>query len=410
MPTYTRADLKARINAGIKGKLGVLVDADQTINDAVRAVNSETDLRSTRRMVTIEPGVFDDVFAYPAPVDIKGQRIVSLHNQADNNSVYYGFNLVPYEQFNQKIGYYNRYDNGGNAEVRFSSQRELYTVAFDERSMVRRLLIAAPQDGISQVLTTLDSLTAGGGLWTAFGDSFNVDADTGNYVRGSGSIKYDINSAGGTTAGIYNATLTAFDITSFLATNSSYFTFAYISNAENITNFTLRIGNDTSNYYEIVVTATHANTVFATGWNTLRFDASNVTEVGTVVPDDCKYVALFMTKTAAKISQSGFRFDHVVARNGKVMELRYYSKYPWQDVAGVWKENSDEDTDFLNADADEYDMMIEKGVMVAGLEVDETSASNAAQIKYDRKLSAYSRGNPSEALVETSDYQAQYYL
>lgn len=410
MPTYTRAELKARINAGIKGKLGVLVDVNETINDAVRAVNSETDLRSTRKMMAIEPGIFDEVLAYPAPIDLKGQKIISLQNQADNNNVYHGFNLIPYEQFNQRIGFYNRHSNGQNAEIRFGNQRELYTVSFDDRSMVRRMLIAAPQDGTSQVLSTLDSLTAGGGLWTAFGDAFNVDADAGNRVRGGASIRYDINAAGGTTAGIYNATLTPFDITSFLASNSSYFTFAFLSDAEDVTNFKLRIGIDAANYYEFTATVTHVGTVFAPGWNVIRFDADSPVLVGAVSVDVCQYIALYMTKDAAKISQAAFRFDHIVARNGKVMELRYYSKYPWQDISGAWKENSTEDTDFLNAEADEYDMIIDKGITYAGAEVDEMTAVNNAQVRYDRKLSMYTRGHPSEALVETSDYMAQYFI
>ncbi len=401
MPTYTRSDLKSRINAGIKGKIGILVDADETINQVVRDVISEIDLRSVRRKATLQPGVFDEVLAYPSPTDIKAQKLVSLSNQTDSNDVYFGYNLIPFEQFNQKYG---------NSEISFSSQRELYTVAFDDQSMVRRMLIASPQDGVSLIISGLDSLTDGGGLWTSFGDAENVDADTGNKVRGEGSIKFDIDATGGTTAGIYNATLDTFDITSFLESNSSYFDFPYVSNAEDIVNYTIRIGIDDTNYYEMVVTATHFNTVFATGWNVLRFDATSATLVGTVDTTACRYVALFMTKDAAKISQSTFRFDNIIARNGEVMNIRYYSKYGWQTQAGVWLENSTRDDDFLNADTDEFNMFIEMGVVVAGNEVDENKASELAQARYLKKKGEYVADNPSGALVETSDYQAQYYV
>lgn len=410
MPTYTRADLEARVNAGIKNKIGLLVDREQTINDAVRAVNAEADLRSTRRKATIHPGIFDEVLAYPAPVDIKAQKLVSLSQQADGNDVYYGFSLIPYEQFNQKLGHYNRYSDGRYTELQFGNQRELYTVAFDDLSMVRRMMLAAPQDGTSQSLSNLDSLTAGGGLWTSFGDAFNVDADTGNFVRGNGSIGFDINGAGGTTAGIYNATLTPFDISGFLGEQNSIFVYVYLSDSDDITNFTIRLGNDASNYYQMTVTGTHFDTEFQTGWNLLRFDIPNLTTTGTVDATDMDYIALFMTKDAAKINQSGFNFDNIVIRSGNKYVVRYYSKYPWQSQAGLWKENSTESDDFLNADSDEYDMIIDKAITIAGNEVDETRAVTTAQVRYDRKLAMYTRGNPSESFVETSDYQAQYYI
>jgi len=408
MPIYTRASLEARVNAGIKNKIGLLSNRVETINDAVRAVNSEVDLRSSRRECDCFPGIFDDVLAYPAPADLKAQRIVSFSKRGDSNA-YYGFNLLNYEQFNTKFGYAGRYNNGYPTDVNYG-QRELFTVAFDDVSMIRRMLMSAPQNGTNQVLNTLDSLTAGGGLWTAFGDAFNVDADTGNYTRGNASIKYSIDAAGGTTAGIYNATLTPFSISDFLGEENSIFGYAYLSNVKGVDNITLRIGNDASNYYQLVVTTTQFNTVFQTGWNLLRFNIDTMTTVGTVDPTNLTYIAQFMTKQATKISETNFNFDSLVIRSGDQYTVRYYSKYPWQSVSGVWKENSDASDDFLNMESDEYDMMIDKAINIAAPEVDEKSAGDAAQVRYDRKLAMYSRGNPSQALVETVDYQAQYYI
>ena len=411
MPIYTRADLEARVNAAIKNKIGLLTNRAETMNDAVRAVNAETDLRSTRRKANCFAGVFDEQLAYPAPVDIKAQKLVSLSKLSQGNDVYVGFNLIPYEQFNQKLGNYNRYSDGRSSpEIRFGNEREMYTVAFDDLSMVRRMLLAAPQNGTSQVLSSLDSLTAGGGLWTSFGDAFNVDTNVSNFVRGNGSIGYDIDGAGGTTAGIYNSTLTPFSLAEFLNKEYSIFAFSFFSDVTNVTNITLRIGNDASNYLELAVTATHFNTVFAKGWNTLRFDMQNATTVGTVDASDLSYIALFMTKTAAKINETNFAFDHVIASSGEPYCIRYYSKYPWQNQAGVWMEQSTQSDDFLNADSDEYDLIIEKAIYYAAGEVEETAAQTASQVNYDRKLAMYTRGNPSESLIETSDYQAQYYI
>jgi hypothetical protein len=404
MPTFTRADLKARVNAGIKGKVGVLVDADAVINDAVRSVNTDIDLRTSRRKTSIEPGIFDEVLAYPAPTDLKARRLVSIRNQAQENATYHGYNLVPYEQFNQKLGV------AGDMETYTDTTRELYTVAFDDHDTIRKMLISAPQSGVSQTLAQLETLTGDGGTWSAYGDATNVVADDGNYVRGTGSLKFDISAAAGTTAGIVNTALTAKDITEYLGTNSSFFTFVYLSDKDDITNFKLRLGNDASNYYELTVTSTHVNTAFATGWNTLRFTASTRTETGTVDPTNIQYVALYMTKLATKVSEQGFRFDHIVARTGTVVELRYYSEYPWQDINGVWLQDSTEDSDLLHADSDEYELFIHRAVALAAEEVDESRAAETAEARYQSLRGAYERGNPSEALVETTDYMAQYFL
>lgn len=409
MAIYTKNDLKTRINAGIKGKIGVLVNANDTMNQAVREVLAEADLRSTRRVVSIQPGIFDSIYAYPGPTDLKAQKLLSLHAQAPAGSTYYGFNLIPYEQFNQRFGYYGRNSENIYANPVTISEREPFTVAFDDLNGVRVMLLAAPQNGQTQTLATLDSLTDNGS-WGGYGDISGLIADTGNRLYGSASLKFNIAGLALTTAGIVNATMAQFDISDFLTTNSSVFTAAYLSNATEITNFTIRIGNDASNYYEMIVTSTHVNTAFTTGWNVLRFDLSTRSETGTVNPATMDYIALFMTKDTTKINQNDFRFDHIVIQKGDIYEVRYYSKYGWQTQAGVWLENSVNDDDFLNADMDEFNLFIDKGIMLAGQEVDELVAAETAGNRYDRNLERYLSLNPSESLIETSDYQAQYYI
>lgn len=411
MPIYTKNDLKTRINAGIKGKIGVLVNADDTINQAVREVVTEADLRSTRRMVTLQPGVFDGLYTYPAPVDLKAQKILSLRDQAERDAVYYGFNLIPYEQFNARYGYYTRNigDTSAGSGV-YQSTREPYTVSFDDLNGVRRLLIAKPQTGQKQTISALDTINDGVTSWIAFGGAENVATDNGNYLYGSGSIKYDIGATPVTTAGIQSLTLPVFSISDFLQSNDALILSVYLSNAEDITNFKVRLGVDVVNYYEFTATQTNVNSAFQAGWNIVRFDIDSMVTVGTVDPDNLTFAAMFMTKATTKISQKPFRFDNLFIAGGSIMEIRYYSKYGWQTQAGVWLENSVNDDDFLNADSDEFNLFIDKGIMLAGQEVDEVVAAETASARYDRNLTAYLNLNPSESLIETSDYQAQYYI
>lgn len=408
MSHYTKEQLKNRINAGIKGKIGVLIDVDETLNQVVRQVVSDIDLRSMRRMTTIQGGIFSNILCYPAPADLKMKKIVSLSKQAQAGDTYWGFNLVPYEQFNQRLGYVNRSYND-DSDVQFGTQREPYTFTFDDKDEVHRLLISAPLAGHSTTLSSLDSLTADG-TWMAFDDAANLTADAGNFLYGTASLRFDVTALGQTRSGIMNTTMTPFDLSDNVGANCSVFVAAYISDESEITNYTLRIGNDISNYYEMVVTSTHANTGFEAGWNILRFDLYSKATIGTVDPTNLSYISVFLTKTLAKAAAIGFHFDHIVHSHGDIYELRYYSHFGWQTVDGIWIENSTADDDRINANSDEFELFVDKGVQIAGEEVDEMGASQSAAVRYERRKSDYLRHNPSEALIETSDYMAQYFI
>lgn len=67
---YTRSDLKSRINAGIQNRIGMIVDPDGLVNDVVRSVFLETDLRSAKRRTQLTPDLVQGVFPYNCPADL----------------------------------------------------------------------------------------------------------------------------------------------------------------------------------------------------------------------------------------------------------------------------------------------------------------------------------------------------
>lgn len=221
MFTYTRGDLITRINAGIKGKKDMMVDIEDTINFAVRDVFSEGDLRSSRRSATLTPSLLAEPYMYAAPEDLKGQKLISLIDQANPDSKYQ-YNLVAMEDF--------------------QLQRKLGTVSIDEIDGVRVLYIPQPTTPITYT-------------------------------------------------------------------------------------------------------------------------------------------------------------------------LNYYSRYGWIDAGTLlWKQNSTEDSDFLVANEEEFNLFVYKGIELAGEEVDEAQASANAGARYLRLQKVYFMDNPSDAMLMTNDYQAQYYV
>src|SRR3972149_3474235 len=240
MPTFTRGQLKTRINGGIKGKIGIITDLPGLLNQVVREVTNELDLRSHKRKTRVLPGLFDDVTQYGLPADIKGYKIISLQDYEDKK--YPGFDLVPFEEWGQK--------------------RKLGTIAFKDEDAVRTLLVSFDAGGVSNTLSGLDNVNDGGGTWLSFGDAVNIIADPENFVRGAGSVKFDISGVGGTTAGLVNIALTPSDKSKFFGSTGSVFIFADINSITDITNFEVRMGTGPSDYRWVQATLAHGGLAF----------------------------------------------------------------------------------------------------------------------------------------------------
>lgn len=384
MPTYTYNKIYAKLNGRLHDKILNLADPRETINSAVNFVTGDIDLRSCKRKAAASPNIFDDVYDYACPSDLKGTAIIDVIPQV-NRPIDSELELTTEEQFD-----------------RTKTMNKLM-VAFSDDSFMRKIRISMNVDDDSFTIAELDSLSSGGGTWALFGDAENVAVDGDDYVRGSGSIKWDISSAGGTTAGIQNSTLDEFDITDYLSAGS-IFVFAKITSTTNLTNYILRVGNDSSNYYTKTVTADHAGNAFHVGWNLLRFDLQSATQTGTVAPTTCDYVAVYMTKDGAKISETDYKFDWIVMKRGQIHEVLYYSKYAWQTAAGVWIENSTVDGDYINVDTEELELIMTKATEMGAQELRDYEDEDRQIKKYAGLKADYLIKHPSEAKLLTNQY------
>lgn len=380
MPNYLYSQLQSDINGKIKGKIGILTSPRSTINQGVRQVLADLDLLTTRRRTPLTPNLFNGLFEYAAPTDLKGYGIITVQNQKWTKTPFW--KLVPYEQFMRR--------------------QDENTIAVSDYDFIRKLFIKSDVTDIKTTVSTLDALGAGGGTWGAFGDATNVEAGTDNYVEGNGSIKFDISSAGGTTCGIVNSTLNSSDLSGYFQGDGNCVVWAYITSTTNLTNFILRIGSSSGDYYTKTVTAQADGTAFVNGWNLLNFNLATFTTVGTPVETAIDYCALYFTKTAGKINEVGYRFDYITLRRGVINNLYYYSSYGWQNSSGTYLENSIADTDYLNAGTEEYELILAKCTELCADEVDEDNVSIKQQSRYKELSKIYKINNPSESLVMIS--------
>jgi len=373
---YTQAQLKSDVNSKIKGKIGVLVDFQSTLNSGVRQVLSDIDLLTSRRRTPLIPALFNGVFEYAAPADIKGYSIISIQNQKWTKSP--NWSLVPYEQFMRR--------------------QDLNTLAISDYDGTRKVFLKGSADDGLITVSSLDAV----GTWLLFGDATNVELSTGNFVEGTGSIKFDISAAGGTTAGISNSALAQSDLSEFFEGEGSCVVRVYITSTTNLTNYILRIGSDSSNYYSKTVTTQADGTAFVNGWNILNFDLATFTTTGTPVITAADYCVIYFTKTAGKISEVGYKFDAIQLRVGEINNLYYYSGYGWQSSTGTYKVNSTTSSDILVAGEEEYELIVAKCAELAADDVDEENVSSKQISKYRELRKIYKMNNPSESLIMIS--------
>ena len=424
MPTYTRAKLLLDI-ATMVTTADSSTNIEIVANNSVRSVLSDVDLRSTKRKTALTPPLFENIYDYSAPADLKGNKIVDIQSQV-SRSKNNDWVLTTEQEFDRI-----KTENDG-------------LICVVDSDMTKRIRVSLDVDNDH---ITIDGLNAVNG-WLLFGDGENLTTDNDNYVKGSGSINWDISSAGGTTAGIYNpsvssytsvsslptlpngsypvgtrillstnskvyeniaevwvgvATIPVLDISDYKTTGSAY-VWAYISSTTNLTNFILRVGSISTAYYYITITTTNEGLAIQAGWNLLRFDFVNKATTGTPDDDACDYVALYMTKAEAKISETDYRFNNLIIGNGSHYNLIYYSRYLWQSNAAVYLENSTASTDYLNCEGDEYNLFLLKTAELTERDAHNFDRADALKADYERKLMEYKQRYPSEAILPAGSY------
>ena len=401
MPVYTRTYLKASAPTLVSG---VVNDADASLlwNATVQEVLTDADLRSQKRKTALTPNLFNDVYQYSCPADLKELAIIDLKPQL-NRGRFDDWRLTVPEEFD-RLKKDMRVDTAGDPiKLGKNSWSGDNMIAVQDNDWVRKVLVSKPVEDSSVTLHDMDSL----GSWIAFGDGTNVVADSSNYVTGSACVKYDINASGGTTAGIQNSAIPSFDLTNYLM-EGSIFVWAYITSTTNLTNFKLRVGSDSSNYNTMTATTTNEGTAFYTGWQLLRFDLSGLSATGSPVNTACTYIAIYMTKSGAKISEVAYRFDSIIMRKGAHYDLLYYTKYGWQTSAGVYIVDSTDDTDLINADTAELKLFRLKYAQLAEKHLRNFAQASANFQEYQLALRDYQSKHPSEAMLLTNTYQNMY--
>ena len=326
-----------------------------------------------------ELNLFNGIYDYAAPSDLKGKHVLDIRPQGERNGV--DFRQAYTEDFDRDKAYVN----------------EWFSVEFDEAAKFVRI-----NKDVSNSITVTDlesaSYTAGTGV-------SNIAEDTILYRDPSKSIRFDVSSGSNliTWAG------TAVDLSDH-ANKSSMFLWVYWPDSSIITSITLRIGSSASDYYEITG-AVHFGSV-RTGWNLYRFNWNGATETGTVDEENTDYARLAIVTTAA---DTDIRIGRLSSRLPAPYEVLYYSNCLFRPVSGsTWLTKPTNETDIINLETEAQNIFLYECCVIIA---DDLQHEAEAQ-KFRAKLgiddigdltggglyAKYKEDKPSEAIRPTTRY------
>lgn len=396
--TYSYSLIRRTLNPKIKGRVDNLNAGSDTnverdlINEGVRTVIADVDLRGTILEDTLSPSLSDSQWDYVLPSGVKGDGIIDIRPQTDSREQFEDYDLVSPNEFDR----------------RKRVERNLATIVND--GLTRRLRVSSNIGNISATLSTMEDTNWGTFDTDGVNDS-DVKVDNDDYIEGNGAIRFQTDTTDTTdsTVGIQNTSIDAVDISSYLARGSAMVDAKITTYDTGIHQLTLRLGSDSGNYYQFSDSSQNDCSAFRTGWNKVRFDLANRTTTGTPVDTAIDYVALFWSRDTTTtallhLNDTDWGFDNLRLFRGKNHIISYYSRNVWQDTALSLSENSTHDSHALMVQNDEFPMIMTKIAELASEYLTDYDAADRYAKKYIEQKREYEVRNPSQARILTTNY------
>jgi hypothetical protein len=366
-------DLKSHLDSVIFNKTGTIVNVRNLINGAVLKIRDRIDLRGTKKKTSAPYSVYEDIYRYACPSDLKETAIIELRRQLGSDEEW--VKTFP-EEFERLKGNDN-------------------LVAVDIDGTDKTLLISKEMD---EDCFTIDDCNSISNI-TASGDASDLSLDTNNYVEGTGSAKATITYSTGKAT--FEFDFTSQDLSDYQDVSGIYFNL-YLSGITGFTSIDIKIGNDSSNYFTQNVTENADGTAFHTGWNLVKCNWAGATEVGTVDVENIVYACLDFNIGATFVTTTAFNIDNFKIITGEMFNTFYYSQDLWKNSSGSAIEKSTADSDYLELENDEVDL-IKKQIEIDGKkQVKESYREDFEELML--MLRDYEFKNPSERMFEITKY------
>jgi hypothetical protein len=196
--------------------------------------------------------------------------------------------------------------------------------------------------------------------YTESGDVSNLEIDSNDFILGNGSLIFDITDS--TNTFTISRTIDEIDITDFLREGIAS---VFVKMPSVLQDITLKLGNDSSNYYSITATEQFTGDDFVVGWNVIKFDFNSKTEVGSVNNEEISWFEISGDNTGA----SGlFKLNGLYLRIPSILEFPYNSKNVVETATGtgIYQEKVDDGVNMIIWEEDFEDLLLFKVLEKSG--------------------------------------------
>lgn len=313
--SQVKASLTGMLHGGTLNKVR---NIEYLFERAGNTMLSHIDPIETERIAALSNLVYDDVYNYSVPSDLK--KPIDLLPQESRTHQDSAQRTLP---------------------ERFDLQKEIANKTISlESSEGTRFLRINWRKRAGKLLHSMNSLTANG-TWSAVGSASGLKAQSLYKISGNASIEFDLAASGD---GIQNTGMTAVDLTDEDEV-ADVFAWVYLPSTSTVTSISALWGNDlTTNYWTAVAQTAQADgTAFKTGWNLIRFPWSTATETGTVAPATIDSFRLTVAVSSGTLTN--VRVDNIIFTVGRPFDLKYYSQYIFRNSAGTFLRQPTSDDD-----------------------------------------------------------------
>lgn len=339
---YTYTNLKNDVVAMLHGTtLDQISNFEGLVQRSVAELLLEVDLKETKRTTQITTPIFNSIYDYACPIDLKGNKVIDIFPQVNR----YSTNVLG-QTYNREfdrtkglgLNNFTIIDNMGvGKSIRISYNNSLQGITLSDCSSINS-----------------------NGLWSTTGE--NLREDNVYFVSNSSSLSFDLTDTG---QSILNTTLKSLDLTNH-ENQSTIFLWVYMPIALNFESIELRWGSDINNYWFKINTIANNDIAFQNGWNLIPFNWSGSSLIGN--PDITKINYLEVIFNTNGESMTGVKIDNIISQLGSIMLMEYYSKYLFMNgLTGALLEKPlstiNPNDIIINLDTDSYHLLTYKVAM-----------------------------------------------
>lgn len=343
---YTVANLTSALSGKIRGaNLAKVANVNGKIGEAARTMLARIDPETTIRRARIENAIYDRVYNYTAPDDLKGpSKIIDVRPLGERSTA-------------DSIA--------GRYAQEFDIRREYDTLTVETVHGINTLRLSkrlAPHT----VLHMCDSLTLGGTV-TAGGDVTDLDIDQLSHISGTGAVRFNL--SGATGVGTIDFALESAVDLSAMEDIGALFHWLNFPLASALISVQLSWGTNAGNCWSRTATAAHDRAFESAAFQLARYNWSAASKTGTPDAAAVSWLRITLTYTAGT-ARNGCYLDNITAALGEAWEVLYYSNCLFTNSARTtWKAVPTDPTDLIMADDAAYNILLHETRIILADEI-----------------------------------------